>query len=427
MRMPTIEPIEIRVPGDKSISHRALILASLAMGRSSIRGILDSEDIRSTASVLRDLGMVVPELAPAMHVEGRGLNGLSAPQRTLDCGNSGTTARLMLGVLAGQSITAALDGDASLRSRPMRRVTAPLTEMGARVRELGAPDRLPVEIAGGALRGIEVVNERSSAQVKSAILLAALTARVRACVREPVHSRDHSERMLTAMGARLRTVVDRGAMCVEIEPVDELRPIDIDVPGDFSAAAFFLARGLLAPPVIRLDDVGVNATRTGFLDVVRRMGGSLHVSERRGSGGEPIANLIAESGPLQGAHIEAAEIPHMIDEIPIIAVLAARAHGETRIQGASELRVKETDRLHALASNLRAVGAIVEEQADGLVILGSNAPLRGRVVTGGDHRIAMAFGILGSLAGNDIEIDDRACVAISFPEFWQQLQRCSVS
>ena len=425
--MARTEPATIAVPGDKSISHRALMLGALASGRSSIRGILESADVHSTANVLRALGVDVPVLAQAIAINGRGLHGLRAAMTTLDCGNSGTTARLMLGVLAGSPFTATLDGDDSLRSRPMRRVTGPLTEMGARVRELGAQDRLPIEITGGALRQVEVVNDRSSAQVKSAILLAALTGGARACVREPVHSRDHTERMLNAMGASLRTVVDRGSMCIEIEPLAELRPLDMDVPGDFSAAAFFLARGLLAAPAIRIENVGVNATRTGFLDVVRRMGGTLHVEGRRDSGGEPVARLVAETGRLRGTHIEAAEIPHMIDEVPIAAVLAARAEGETRIHGAAELRVKETDRLHAIASNLRAVGVAVEEQADGLIIQGSDGPLRGRIASGGDHRIAMAFGILGSLPGNEIDIDDRDCVAISFPGFWQQLQDCVTS
>jgi 3-phosphoshikimate 1-carboxyvinyltransferase len=421
------DPLVVHVPGDKSISHRALILAALATGRSTIRGLLDSEDIRSTAGALRALGVGLPGPASELRIDGRGLRGLQPSAAVLDCGNSGTTARLMLGVLAGYPMTTALDGDASLRSRPMRRVTGPLIEMGARVRELGVPDRLPVEITGGRLHDVEVLNERASAQVKSAVLLAALTGGARARVREPVHSRDHTERMLNAMGATVRTVVDRGSMCVEIDPADELRAFEIDVPGDFSSAAFFLARGLLAGPTIRIDKVGVNATRTGFLDVVRKMGGTLHVELRHDSGGEPVAALVAEVSRLRGTQIDGAEIPHMVDEIPILAVLAARAEGETRIHGAGELRVKETDRLHAIAANLRAIGAHAEEHADGLIIQGGDAPLRGRVETGADHRIAMAFAILASLEGNEIEIDDRACVAISFPEFWQQLQGCMTS
>ncbi|MGQ0560533.1 MAG: 3-phosphoshikimate 1-carboxyvinyltransferase [Gemmatimonadota bacterium] len=418
--------VEISVPGDKSISHRALMLAALATGPSSIRRILDAADVRSTAAVLRELGVEIPALSNNLVMEGKGLRALDVPKDILDCGNSGTTARLMLGIVAGHPMRARFDGDASLRSRPMRRVTEPLARMGARVRELGEPDRLPLEIEGGRLGAIELFNEKSSAQVKSAILLAALVAGVPATVREPVHSRDHTERMLNAMGAELRTIVDPdGTWSIELAPVGALRPIDLDVPGDLSSAAFFLARGLLCGPALRIDDVGVNATRTGFLDVVRRMGGALHVEHRHGSTGEPIATLSAEHSELRGAHIEASEIPHMVDEIPILAVLAARAQGETRIHGAGELRVKETDRLKAIADNLRAVGVTVDEQADGLVIAGRDAPLRGPVVTHGDHRIAMAFGILGSLPGNQIAVDDPECVVVSFPTFWEQLKECT--
>jgi 3-phosphoshikimate 1-carboxyvinyltransferase len=292
------------------------------------------------------------------------------------------------------------------------------------VRELGKPDRLPLEIRGGRLQAVETVNQKSSAQVKSAILLAAIVAGVRAKVCEPIHSRDHTERLLTAMGVELRTVVENAAMCVEVEVVDALEPLDLDVPRDFSSAAFFLARGLLTWPPIRVVEVGVNATRTGLLDVIRRMQGAVHVTNRRGTESEPLATLSAEPCQLRGVHVDASEIPHLVDEVPVLAVLAARADGETVIDGASELRVKETDRLSSLASNLRAVGADAHEDGDALIIKGNDAPLRGRVNTGGDHRIAMAFGILGSVPGNEIEIDDVGCVAVSFPTFWQQLADC---
>ncbi|MGQ0812891.1 MAG: 3-phosphoshikimate 1-carboxyvinyltransferase [Gemmatimonadota bacterium] len=423
--MKQTDALEVIVPGDKSISHRALMLAALASGESAIRSILDSEDTRSTARVLRALGAEIPALSNNIVITGRGLRGLRAPSDILDCGNSGTTARLMMGIVAGHHFAARFDGDASLRSRPMRRVTGPLTQMGVRVRELAQADRLPLEIEGGNLRAAEILNEKSSAQVKSAVLLAALVGGVSAAVREPVHSRDHTERMLNAMGVELRTVVDHGSMRIEIDPVAELRPFDMDIPADFSSAAFFLARGLLAAPGIRIDNVGVNATRTGFLDVVRRMDGVIHVEHRHGSAGEPLATLRTEPSRLRGAHIEAPEIPHLVDEVPILAVLAACADGETLIHGAGELRVKETDRLKAIADNLRTVGVVVEEQSDGLAIHGSERPLKGRIVTHGDHRIAMAFGILGSIAGNDITVDDRACAAVSFPTFWEQLERVS--
>lgn len=421
--MKTTDAVTVTIPGDKSISHRALMLAALGTGRSVIRRMLDSEDTRSTAAVLRALGVEIPALSNHVAFEGRGLRGLRTPAGTLDCGNSGTTARLMMGIVAGHPITARFDGDASLRSRPMRRVTGPLAEMGAHVREYGDPDRLPLEIVGGALHAIGVQNEKSSAQVKSAVLLAALVGGVRGSVCEPVHSRDHTERMLRALGVEVRTVVDHGGMCVEIDPIESLRPADIDVPGDFSSAAFFLTHGLLNSAV-KIENVGVNSTRTGFLDVVRRMGATIHVERRELTGGEPIATLVAEPSPLRATQIEAAEIPHLVDEIPILAVLAARADGETRIHGAGELRVKETDRLRAIADNLREVGVTAEEQGDGLIVRGSDKPLKGRVITHGDHRIAMAFGILGSVPGNDIHVDDSACVAVSFPSFWQQLQEC---
>jgi 3-phosphoshikimate 1-carboxyvinyltransferase len=358
-------------------------------------------------------------------LQGNGLRGLQPPRDVLDCGNSGTTARLMIGVVAGQDFTAQFDGDASLRSRPMRRVTQPLGQMGAIFRELGEPDRLPLEVHGGRLKGIEFVNAKSSAQVKSAVLLAALVGGVKARVCEPVHSRDHTERLLNAMGAELRTVVETGGMCVEIDEIDALHPIDLEVPRDFSSAAFFLGRGLLLEPAVRIAGVGVNATRTGLLDVIRRMQGAVHVTDRRGADQEPIATLTAEPSRLHGCHVEAAEIPHLVDEVPIIAALAARADGETVIHGAGELRVKETDRLSSLATNLRAVGADASEEGDTLIIRGGDQRLRGSVRTGGDHRIAMAFGILGSIPGNDILIDDVACVDVSFPTFWQQLGACA--
>ncbi|HUP88383.1 MAG TPA: 3-phosphoshikimate 1-carboxyvinyltransferase [Longimicrobiales bacterium] len=415
---------ELRVPGDKSISHRGLIMASLSSGRCKITGLLDSADVRSTASVLSAYGVTVPDTRAAeVVIDGRGLRGYSAPSVRLDCGNSGTTTRLMMGVAAAKPFTSVFDGDRSLRSRPMRRVTDPLTAMGARIRELEQPDRLPIELKGGALNSVTVHNDKSSAQVKSAILLAALCGNVKATVIEPIHSRDHTERMLNSLGVEVRTIVDANrGMEITIDPAAQLDTFELQVPGDFSSAAFVLARGLLEGPPIRIADVGVNATRTGFLDVVRRMQGTLQVEDRRTSCNEPIATLIANASKLHATHIEGAEIPHLIDEIPIIAVLAARAEGETIIRGAGELRVKETDRLKAMAENLTAVGVIAIETEDGLIIEGGERPLKGNIKTFGDHRIAMAFGVLGSLDGNEIAIDDVACVDVSFPTFWETLR-----
>ena len=416
--------IDIAVPGDKSISHRALMLATLATGESVVRGILDSDDVRSTARCLNALGNAVPSLSAEMRVIGRGLRGSATPKDTLDCGNSGTSTRLLMGLVAGQGVTATFDGDASLRGRPMARVSEPLTQMGAAVEYLGAADRLPLRVIGHELHSIDFVSPRSSAQVKSAVLLAALTAGVSVSFTEPVLSRDHTERMLNAMGMELRIVVDHGGMRVELSPIDRLDPLDILVPGDLSSAAFFLARGLLADPPVRVANVGVNATRSGFLDVARRMHAVIHVEARDERTAEPIATLIAEKSQLLGTRIEGNEVPRLIDEIPIIAAMATRAEGVTEITGAGELRVKESDRLSAMVQNLKAVGAAAEERQDGLIVTGSNKPLRGRVRSHGDHRIAMAFGVLGSLPGNDIQVDDREIVTVSFPDFWRQLEAC---
>ena len=416
--------IDIAIPGDKSISHRSLMLATLATGESRVRRALVSDDVSATAFCLRELGAPIPPISEEMRIEGLGLRGLRSPGQALDCGNSGTTARLLMGIVAGQALTAVFTGDESLRGRPMRRVTDPLRRMGARIAELGSSDRLPLRVQGGSLRSIEYVSPRSSAQVKSAVLLAALTGGVKVAFSEPVLSRDHTERMLNAMGMELRTVVDRGGMRIELDPVDTLEPLDNIVPADLSSAAFFLARGLLAEPAIRVRDVGVNATRSGFLDVVRRMKGTIHVESRAEFATEPVATLIAEKSALAGTRVDGNEVPRLVDEIPIIAALATQAEGTTEIVGAGELRVKESDRLTAMVDNLRSVGADAEELHDGLVVHGHDRPLRGRVRSHGDHRVAMAFGILASLPGNQIALDDQSVVDVSFPEFWNQLALC---
>lgn len=418
--------IDIAIPGDKSISHRSLMLAVLASGESRVRRLLVSEDVSATALCLRGLGAAIAPISDDIRISGLGLRGLRNPSQVLDCANSGTTARLLMGIVAGQGLTASFTGDESLRRRPMRRVTDPLRQMGASMAELGQPDCLPLRVTGGALRSIEYVSPRSSAQVKSAVLLAALTGGVKVAFSEPVLSRDHTERMLNAMGMELRTVVHHGGMRIELDPVDALEPLDAVVPADLSSAAFFLARGVLAAPAIRVRDVGVNATRSGFLDVVRRMGGNVSIEARDVFAAEPVATLVAERSQLHGTRVEGHEVPRLVDEIPIIAAMATRAEGITEIVGAGELRVKESDRLTAMVNNLRTVGADVEELHDGLVVRGHDKPLRGRVRSHGDHRIAMAFGILASLPGNEIRVDDSDVVAVSFPEFWNQLKLCRV-
>jgi 3-phosphoshikimate 1-carboxyvinyltransferase len=429
--MPVNARCDLHVPGDKSISHRALILSALARGTSQLRGLLYAADTQSTASVLRALGVALPPLpkdgSPIMVVS-NGPRPLQPPAGPLDCGNSGTTARLMLGVLAGHPFPAVLTGDASLRSRPMRRVTDPLSRMGAHFVELGEPDRLPIQVEGGPLRPIQHRSPHASAQVKSALLLAGLTGGAEVEVIEPVLSRDHTERLLRAMGADLHVETGPEGARITFDPPSFLEPLDLAVPGDFSSAAFFVALALLsrAGP-LRIRGVGVNPTRTGLLSVLARMGGRVVLEDSCEICGEPAADLVAWPAELRGTEVGAAEIPAMIDEVPVLAILAARAHGETRITGAGELRVKETDRLAALAANLRAIGVDAEELADGLVIRGTDAPLAGRIRAFGDHRIAMAFGVLAALPGNRIEIDDPGVVAISNPAFWEDIRRAAAA
>ncbi len=407
----------LRVPGDKSISHRALIFGALAEGESRVTGILESADVHSTAGVLRTLGASIPELSADFVVRGRGMRSLEQPARDLDCGNSGTTTRLMAGVVAALPVDATFVGDASLSRRPMRRVSRPLEQMGAEI-ELPPHGGLPMTIHGGELHDIVWESEIASAQVKSAILLAALVSGVRARVIEPSRTRDHTERMLAARGATVR--VDEGG--VSIEAGSSLRAADADVPGDPSSAAFFAGLAAIADSgELRLERVCVNETRTGFLEALRRMGVSVDERERRLEGGEWVADLLIAPASLQATTVTGREVPSMIDELPLLACLATRAHGETVITGANELRVKESDRIAAVVANLTAIGATAEELPDGMRILGSDRPLRGRIVTHGDHRLAMAFAVLGAAHGNSIEIDDPECVSVSYPAFWRDL------
>jgi 3-phosphoshikimate 1-carboxyvinyltransferase len=417
---------ELSVPGDKSITHRALILATLADGRSRIQGALTGADCRATARVLRALGGALPELEAGarLEIEGVGLHGLHDASAVLDCGNSGTTARLMMGVVAGARCTATFDGDASLRSRPMRRVTDPLQQMGAGIQELAEPGRLPLRIRGASLRPLEYASPLASAQVKSALLLAGVVAGVSVRVLEPQRTRDHSERMLRAVGVAVTEASATAGHQVTLEPPTALAPIDIVVPGDFSSAAFLLAAALIGVlPELRVRAVGVNPTRTGLLEILQHMGADVGLEHVRDQGGEPVADLSVRTTLLRGTRVEPDLVPRTIDELPILAVLAARAEGETEIHGAAELRVKESDRIRALVENLRNVGVQAEELPDGLIIQGTDQPLRGRVHTRLDHRIAMAFGVLAAQAGNQIQLDDPDIVAVSYPDFWNVLPR----
>lgn len=406
-----------RVPGDKSITHRALLFASLARGTSTIGGALPSLDARSTARVLRALGAEISPLRAHATVRVAGRQRYQAPGSTLHCGNSGTTVRLLLGLLAAQRFSTRLTGDASLRRRPMRRVTDPLVAMGARV-ALPPRDGLPLAITGGALTGVTWQMPVPSAQIKSAVLLAGMAGAVPVTLLEPASSRDHTERMLRHFGFEVRASPGR----VEFQPTGRLAPFEMQVPGDPSSAAFLLGATLLADSgEVRLSGVGCNASRLGFLEILRRMGGSVAVEGVESPFGEPIGSLVAAPAPLRAVTVAAEEVPAMIDEIPILACLAARAEGVSTFRGLAELRVKESDRLALLAENLRAVGVEAEARGDDLAVRGTDAPLRGRVRTAGDHRIAMAFTVLGQGRGSRITIDDPECAAVSFPGFAEAL------
>ena len=415
--------LAVRVPGDKSISHRALICAALANGRSRIRNILPSADVHSTAGVLRALGVAMPPLSPVMRVDGLGLGGLRAPASALDCGNSGTTARLMSGVLSGHAFSARLVGDESLSRRPMARVAKPLTAMGASF-AFDAGEHLPMVVTGGALRPIAWSNSTSSAQVKSAILFAGLVGRVPVSVAEPVRSRDHTERMLAALGVELRSCGGEAAL----SPGTELSSFQLDVPADPSSAAFLAALaaagGVANGGALQLTDVALNPTRLGFFRVLREMGADVRWETEREECGEPVGAITVTPAQLTGVAIGAGQVPAMIDELPLLACLATQAAGETVIRGASELRVKESDRIAAVVQNLRTVGAEADELPDGLTVRGApGSALGGRIRAHGDHRLAMGFGVLGALSGAAIEIDDRDCVSVSYPGFWSDLAR----
>jgi 3-phosphoshikimate 1-carboxyvinyltransferase len=406
-----------RVPGDKSISHRALLIAALARGTSACTGLLTGADVRHTAGMLRGLGVAVAPLRAGAVVTVRGARFKSA-RATLDCGNSGTTARLGLGAIAGHSIRARLTGDASLRRRPMRRVVDPLRMMGATFQD-GA-EHLPLTVQGGRLRGIAYESPVASAQVKSAILFAALAARVPVTVAEPYPSRDHTERLFVHLGLDLR--VAHGV--VSYHPSSAAVPgFDLTVPGDFSSAAFLVGAGLLAEGgELLIEAVGVNPTRTGFLVALERMGAHVERLNLGAEGGEPVADLLVRPAALTGTEVPAAEVPALIDEIPLLAVLASRAHGETVFRDVGELRLKESDRLELVAANLRNVGVAAEARGNDLFVRGTDRPPRGPVETARDHRLVMAFAVLGTLPGAAVRLSERRSVAISYPGFFQTLQ-----
>jgi 3-phosphoshikimate 1-carboxyvinyltransferase len=409
----------VRVPGDKSITHRVLLLAALARGSSSISGALTSLDARSTARVLRQLGARVSSLKQGTitTVEGRGK--FQTPERILDCGNSGTTTRLLLGLLAAHRFPATLTGDSSLRRRPMRRVTEPLSRMGAHFSEQNG-DGLPLTIRGGSLGSLHYQMPVSSAQIKSALLLAGMAGEVEVALHEPHgKSRDHTERLLQAFGY---DVADADGW-IRFRPGGKLEPFQIRVPGDPSSAAFLVGAAVLAEAgELRIAGVGVNPTRIGFLAVLERMGARVPIENGIIEFGEPVGDLVVSPSRLSGTEVAAREIPGLIDEIPLLAVLASQAEGVTTFREVGELRVKESDRLGLIAANLREVGGQAEVQGEDLVIQGREFRPRGSVRTAGDHRLAMAFAVLQTLPGAEIAIDDMECSAVSFPGFPETLR-----
>lgn len=405
----------LSIPGDKSISHRAVMFAALADGCSQIEGFLEGEDTRATAAIFAQLGVRIETPSSSRRiVHGVGVDGLQAPREVLDCGNAGTGMRLLAGLLAAQRFDSVLVGDASLSRRPMRRVTAPLTQMGARIdtNEDGTP---PLRIHGGqTLTGIDYRSPVASAQVKSCVLLAGLYAQGETRVREPHPTRDYSERMLAAFGVEID--FSPGYAC--LRGGQRLRATDIVVPADFSSAAFFLVAASVIPGSdITLQAVGLNPRRTGLLEALRLMGADIEVGDPRQQGGEAVADLRVRYAPLHGTRIPEALVPDMIDEFPALFVAAAAARGRTEVRGAAELRVKESDRLAAMATGLRALGVQVDETADGATIHGGGRLGSGTIDSHGDHRIAMAFAIAGQLADGQVRIEDVANVATSFPGF----------
>ncbi|HPF73003.1 MAG: 3-phosphoshikimate 1-carboxyvinyltransferase [Lysobacteraceae bacterium] len=414
----TGEPIrgEIRVPGDKSVSHRAIMLGALADGVSEIDGFLEGEDTRATAAAFAAMGVRIEATGDGRRtVHGVGLHGLEAPAQAIDCGNAGTGMRLLAGLLAGQAFDSKLVGDASLSRRPMRRVTEPLARMGARIdtADGGVP---PLRIHGNsALQGIEFNTPIASAQVKSAVLLAGLYARGTTEVREPHPTRDYTERMLSAMG----WPIEFSPGFARLQGGGQLKPVRINVPADISSAAFFIVAATVVPGSdLLLRGVGLNPRRTGLLDALRAMGADISVLEPREEGGEPVGDLRIRSAALHGIEVPVELVPDMIDEFPALFVAAAAADGVTRVRGAAELRVKESDRIALMSTGLRSLGIRVEETPDGADIHGGLLQ-GGEIDSGGDHRIAMSFVVAAQLAKGPVRISDCANVATSFPGFME--------
>lgn len=411
---------EITVPGDKSISHRSIMLGAIANGTTSVRGFLRGGDNMATMGAFRSMGVDIDDDGETVVIHGKGLHGLAEPGDVIDCGNSGTTIRLITGLLAGQSFFSVVTGDQYLRKRPMKRVVEPLTRMGARILGRNQGTLVPLAISGGALNAVGYESPVSSAQVKSAIMLAGLYADGETSVREPSLSRDHSERMFRLFGASL-DIFNNG---VTVKGGVELQGQDIAVPGDISSATFFIVAALITPgSELLIRNVGVNPTRTGAIDILRSMGGNIELLDEREVSGEPVADILVRSSRLKGCSIAGSVVPRAIDEFPAICVAAACAEGTTTIRDARELRVKETDRISAMATNLRALGVIVDECDDGMTVTGVEYLSGGSVESFGDHRIAMSLSVAALVSKDGITISDTECVATSFPTFFPLLEQ----
>lgn len=417
---------EIMIPGDKSISHRSIMLGSLALGTTEVTNFLEGADCLSTINCFRKMGIEIEKMSDHIIVHGKGMHGLKAPAETLNVGNSGTTTRLMAGILAGQDFTSVMSGDASLNSRPMGRIITPLYAMGARIRSINDDDCAPLKIEPGILHGINYRSPVASAQVKSAVLLAGLYADSNTSVTEPTLSRNHTELMLGSFGADItsETFLD-GTATAHVKPCQELYAQQICVPGDISSAAYFIAAGLLVPDSeILIKNVGTNATRAGFLEVCKAMGADITLLNESLQGGEPRADILVRTSELHGTTVEGSIIPTLIDELPIIAVMAAYAEGTTIIKDAAELKVKETNRIDTVVSGLKAMGGNVTPTDDGMIIEGGT-PLKGAHINSFlDHRIAMSFSIAALAAKGETVIKDSQCVDVSYPTFFETLENC---
>ncbi|MDD6201682.1 MAG: 3-phosphoshikimate 1-carboxyvinyltransferase [Lachnospiraceae bacterium] len=413
---------EITVPGDKSISHRSIMFGSLAQGTTEITGFLNSADCQSTISCFRKMGIQIEETPQKVLVHGKGLHGLLAPSDILYAGNSGTTVRLISGILAPQPFSVVITGDASIQKRPMKRIIDPLSLMGADIKSQLDNGCAPLMVTGTPLHGISYSSKTASAQVKSSILLAGLYADGATSVTEPEISRNHSEIMLQAFGANISTA-DK---TVTILPAEELYAQKVEVPGDISSAAYFIAAGLITPnSEILIRNVGINKTRDGILRVAKEMGGNISLLNERVACGEPVADILVRSSALHATTIEGEIIPTLIDELPVIAVMAAYAKGTTIIKDAAELHVKECDRIYAVTKNLQAMGACITATEDGFIIDGGVSLHGATIDTFLDHRIAMSFAVASLQAEGTTVIEDPSCVSISYPTFFHDLNALS--